>query len=349
MKCNQGLNDHSSTGKWIGLDQSIMDICHRHHHYNYYYRRPKYSNNNNNNNINRKIIESCNINTSQYRNKLIAIKHTDIIIYATISFYYAPAKRKIDTKKVFGKKLTGRNNYKYDEDSNTFYLDNKLMVIKHISNRAIKVKNLIFHHHDGRMLTVENSNNSEEGLCIKTIKDKFLQFCQGKFPKNIITFCPIVCEFFHFLITNFCHNPTTNITLHFVLSNLKNNNSSSNIFSNLKKTRHDVKIRIAMKNNNYNNNNNNTAVAINPTNITSTIVNKKDYLFQDQFLLIRDYSPYENPKIYINIPAKCIESKYYFVKNATINEFKSESAFVCNNFCKRLNNEINKYFNPSIG
>ena len=202
----------------------------------------KYLYNNSNNNDD--IINSCNYDTTKYRTRNVLVKATDIIIYGVIFFYFAPRKRKIDTRKVFGKKLTGRSQYIYDGRSNTFYLDNKLMVVRRVSNRAINVSELTFRHYDGRCFRL--ISDSDKGLCLETMAEKFLQFCQGKFPRNIITCSPIICELFHFLITNFLTNIPRydNIAIHFVFNNLKLDNY---IFSNLKNNKYDIKTRVVMK------------------------------------------------------------------------------------------------------
>ena len=303
------------------------------------------------------MIKSSNYEINRCRSRGLTIESTDIIVYGVLAFYFAPMKRKIDSKTIFNEKQTGRSEYNYDEASNIFYLDNKFKVVNSIANRAVVITELMLQHNDGRMLRIRNINSKI--LNLGTIVDKFLDFCGGNLPKNIFTNDPIICELFHFFLANF-FKPLRSlrrqqqqqrrwfdekVILHFI-KNIQFNNYE-NGFSVLKKMKCYFKTRTVVITNNNNNNNNNSS---SNSNVIKEKNNKK-YLFQDQCIVIRDYSSYPsntkndddnvfpNLKIYINISEKFVTNKSYFSNKPNDNK-----NFVCETFCNNICNGINKYF-----
>ena len=293
------------------------------------------------------IIESCNFDKSKYRDKSIAIKPTDIIIYGVLIIYYAPLKRKINVRNVFGQKITGRSRYQYDNSSDIFYIDNKLMVLKRLTNRAVSIMKLRFVHYDGRILELIDSNKKSQGLQVGTIMNTFLDFCGGKLPQNIITFHPIICELFHFLIDTFLVQYSLangKMFVHYVMSKLNSNDDSQSTFFELKRKKHKLKTRTVVDKTNKrkscddDDDNNNKKKKLKCTN----------YMFQDQSLVITDCNPYTCCSISINIPKKFINNKCYFSqRKVTREEYENNGSFICKDFADMLKSGINGYFNPT--
>ena len=292
-----------------------------------------------------RAIKSSNYDIDRHKYSKLPVKPTDICIDGLIRYRIAPMKRKIDNKKLFHTKLSGRNYYNYDEKSNMFFLDNKFKVINVISNRLIVVKKITFRNYSGKILKIsgyESNNNNNNRLCVKDILTNFLKICDGKLPRNIFTSHPIMNELFHFIITNFAkketlfNNCSNKMVLQYVMNN---NNNNKNVFLNLR-NKYQFKSRaIVFENNNDNDNNNYHMTRCNTiTTTTNSDSNNNNYIFNDQCLIIEDIIGKSTPKIFLNISPKHVNNKY-FVGNLDDMEY-----FVNDYYFELVNRGIIKYF-----
>ena len=263
-----------------------------------------------------RMIASSNYEVDRCQHKKLPVKSTDVAIFGDFKLYFAPMKRKIDNKKLFQQDLIGRNNYDYQRESDAFFVNNKLKVVDMITNRVVTAQKLTFRHYDGRCINVQ-----EEKLNVNSIMTAFSspQFA----PQNIFTNHPIVCELFHFLISNFYYySSDRKIVLHYV-KNLRNND---NVFSTLQKRKFHFKSRAAIPNNNHHHHHHS--------------VYKKKYLFKDQSIVIVDDNNNDvSPKVFINVPRKYVNSKYFSRDPKEMNYFIKKKFFV------HMNKGFNKYFN----
>ena len=294
-----------------------------------------------NNNYNRYIkhvTRSCNYDIKKYKMRKMSITSIDIIITGVISFLFAPMKRKINTKKEFDQSSSsiGRNYHNYDENSCSFFIDNKLQVIHTISNRSITVIELTFRRYDGQVLKI---GEKSERLNVKTIMDVFRDFCGEHLPQNIITDDPVICQLFHSLITQFLPDHPKDVNVHYIL-NVELRDNNNDIFSKLKSRTLKYKTR-TVKTSKRSSDRSSNAIRKDCCNIINGRDKRNNYRYHDQAIVFNDCCLFDYPKIYINIAPRYIIDKNYFL-NKTIENNRGTN-FVSDEFRDQLQNGLKKY------
>ena len=267
------------------------------------------------------------INSSNYeinRNRRnTPISSSDLVIHGLVMYNYAPLKRRIDGKDLFNTAIVGRSYLHYNDDTDTFFTDNKLKVIDIISNRNFNILYLIFHRGDGLILKIKHDLQEKDkfGLCLKTIMNAFLQVCSYtssngscsyNFPKNIFTNDPLVCELFHYLLSKFLMYHHKNIRIFFIIDvkfNIKN------IIAKLKKKKFRCKTRVVYAKNT-------DSITDTVKDLTSNSHQFGKYWFQNQLLVIKDCRIGKFSKIIINILPDHIENgkDYYIIEKKEKND-----------------------------
>ena len=299
------------------------------------------------------------INSSNYefhRNKKSNyICSSDLIIHGLVLFNYAPLKRRIDGLDLFNVPIIGRSYISYNDNTDIFFTDNKLKVVDIISNRSFNVICLLFHTVNGSVVRIKHDLNdkNKSGLSLKYIMDTFLQVCRMNnddkglfFPKNIFTNDPLICELFHFLLSNFLMYSHTNIKICFLLG-VKFN--TKNIVAKLKSKRYNSKTRVV------NGKSIDNMVIKNTSDCSSSPFDK--YLFEKQVLIIKDCRVGKFPKIIINLAKNDAPQKLAEMKNENVKARKKRGRkkkeninddFLEKPLIEDVFKHVNRYFYPQL-
>ena len=274
--------------------------------------------------LNENIIYSSNFEYHRTRS-LSTISHSvsDIKIDGQYNFYLSPSKRKIDRADI-GDNIpnTGKLVFDYTDNSNVFYMNNKLQIVNTVTNRYCQFNNVNIVSN-----TLCKNISNPSGISLSTIREEFLTCCCQKMPVNVLTVDPIIYEVMYFIISNFVYRD-----IHFVDIPIRCYNKYSGLVQILihyvtkckehgynRKT-HSCLIR--------NNKDCNTVVNSNNTRVTNI-----PYTFSDQYVVICDnnFNYTCPPIIKINIPVSAIDRKCNFLLDTTQKKKK-----IINNNNKKL-------------
>ena len=279
------------------------------------------------------IIKNSDLEVHRNRNLELKIRKNDLIVCGTYQFSYSPLKRKLHKSVKLNSK--GLSHYTYNKTSSRFFLDNKLKVLKSVTNRFVDLKDLYITN-DFLFSRDWKKISSKKSLRIEDIVDIIFNVIgDNVIPDNIYTNDPIICEILVFLFQNF-------------------------IINQMKKEKHRKKIEVVYFVNSITKNKfinskyyvvKKRSCPLNQVNIKTEEMEtdkQEHYSLQDQTLLIMDdnTNDVQSVKIKINLPLFCIaqpNEKYMIDLNYYDDKYK-KIIEKRERFYKTHISEISKYF-----